>query len=401
MSFQNRSRDLAESYHLLLELLTSEPFLQECFQLVENMCLSRDLDFTVGGKPPSPAFKAFVDRHYYTFLSNAMRQAQGLGFVVWCVRKLQCGDLIPEVLPLGSFSWVIEPDPTGRRALLYKIKLISIKEVQFFVTEWAQPNLNVNESSILHATVQTPLSHLIEEYRILRETMKRYHHADAWNTTARIVVSSDPKQFNHEASQREVFETLDFLKGAMETKRRQTVSAVEEAFQTHHSNHREIVYELPPNHHVEPMPVLKPVVDMEYMTRKFHKSVCCLLGIPSEMVQADRDATSSHGSRGGRLTSRIFQGKMARMCIFLSGLLQEVHQRIYKEEAEFHLVALPRLEVQGIEDLKILHEIGVLQPDHALRLSEVLLGTTVRRGDANKRQKTERVQGAKADDNVL
>jgi hypothetical protein len=381
MACQKRARDLAESYHLLLELLTSEPFLQECFQLIENMCLSRELDFTVGGRPPSPAFKAFIDRHYYTFLSNAMRQAQGLGFVVWCVRKLASGDLIPEVLPLGSFSWVVEPDPTGQRSLRYRLHLIGIKEVPFVVTEWMQPNLNVNESSILHATVQTPLSHLIEEYRILRETMKRYHHADAWNTTARIVVSSEPKQYNHEASQREVFETLDFLKGAVETKRKQTLSAVEEAFQTPHSNHREIVYELPPHHHIEPMPVLKPVVDMDFMTRKFHSSVCSLMGIPSEMVQADRDGSSTHGSRGGRSTSRIFQGKMARMCIFLSGLLQEVHMKIYKEEAEFHLVALPRLEVQGIEDLKILHEIGVLQPDHALRLSDVLLGSTRKRGD--------------------
>jgi len=384
-SCQKRSRDVAESYHLLLELLTSEPFLQECFQLIENMCLSRDLDFTVGGKAPSPEFKAFVDRNYYSFLSNAIRQAHGLGFIVWCVRKLPSGDLIPEVLPLGSFSWIVEPDPSGHRSLQYKVKLISIKEVPFVVTDWVQPNLNVNEGSILHATVQTPLSHLIEEYRILQETMKRYHHADAWNTTARIVVSSDPKQYNHEASQREVFETLDFLKGAMETKRRHTVSAVEEAFHVHQTNHRELVYELPPHHHIEPMPVLKPVVDIDFMMRKFRSSVCSLLGIPSEMVQADRDGSSSsanHGSRGGRSTSRIFQGKMTRMCIFLSGLLQEVHRKIYKENAEFNLVALPRLEIQGIDDLKILHEVGVLQPDHALRLSDVLLGTVrKRKGD--------------------
>ncbi len=385
MSCEKRSRDLSESYFLLLELLTSEPFLQECFQLVENMCLSRDLDFTVAGQPPSPAFKAFVDRHYYSFLSNAMRQAQGLGFVVWCVRKLGSGDMIPEVLPLGSFSWAVEPDPSGHRSLRYRIQLKTIKEVQFVVTEWMQPNLNVNEGSILHATVQTPLSHLIEEYRILRETMKRYHHADAWNTTARIVVSSEPKQFNHEASQREVFETLDFLKGAVETKRRQNPSAVEEAFLTRHTNHREIVYELPPHHHIEPMPVLKPAVDMDFVTRKFHSSVCSLLGIPMEMVQADKDESRAGGSRGGRSTSRIFQGKMTRMCIFLSGLLQEVHQKIYKEGAEFNLTALPRLEVQGIEDLKILHEIGVLQPDHALRLSDVLLGSTKTEGRKRKR----------------
>ncbi len=376
--YQKRSRDLAESYHLLLELITSEPFLQECFQLIENMCLSRDLDFTINGQPPSPEFKTFVDLHYHAFLSNAMRQAQGLGFIVWCVRKLPSGDLIPEVLPLGSFSWAVEPDPSGQRSLHYKVKLISIKEVPFEITEWVQPNLNVNENSILHATVQTPLSHLIEEYRILRETMKRYHHADAWNTTARIAVSSDPKQFNHEASQREVFETLDFLKGAMETKRKHTISAVEEAFQTHHSNHKEMVYELPPHHHIEPMPVLKPVVDIDFMTRKFRSSVCSLMGIPSEMVQADRDVSSST-SRGGRSTSRIFQGKMSRMCIFLTSLLKIVHKKIYKEDAEFNLVALPRLEVQSIEDLKILHEVGVLQPDHALKLSDILLGTVRKR----------------------
>lgn len=372
---------MAESHHLLLELLTSEPFLQECFQLIENMCLSRDIDFTVGGgHAPSPEFKAFVECHYYAFLSNAIRQAQGLGFVAWCVRKLASGDLIPEVLPLGTFSWSVEPDPTGRRSLRYKVELVSIKEVPVVVTEWTQPNLSVNERSILHATVQTPLSHLIDEYRILRETMRRYHHADAWNTTARIVVSSEPKQFNHEASQREVFETLDFLKDAIEIKRRHTTSAVEEAFQAHRSNHGELVYELPPHHHLEQVPVLKPVVDIDFVTRKYRSSVCSLLGIPSEMVQADRGVGSSSGSasgtRGGRSTSRIFQGKMARMCIFLSGLLREVHQRIYKEDAEFHLMALPRLEVQGIEDLKILHEIGVLQPDHALKLSDILLGST-------------------------
>ena len=35
---------------------------------------------------------------------------------------------------------------------------------------------------------------------------------------------------------------------------------------------------------------------------------------------------------------------------------------------------MPRLEIAGIEDLKVLHEIGVLQPEHMIDLSEVLLG---------------------------
>jgi hypothetical protein len=366
-----RVQEIADSYFLLIELLTTEPFLQECLQLIENTCLTGELEFKIDGKDPSPEFKTFVNTHYYPFLKNAIRQAHGLGFVVWCVRKLPSGDKVPEVLPLGTFSWTVEPDPTGEKSLRYKIQLSTIKEVKFFVTEWSQPSLN--ERSLFSATVSTPLSHLLEEYRILRETIKRYHSADAWNTTARIVVSSEPKTFNHEASQKEVFETLDFLKGAVEHKRKNTLSAVEEAFASHHSatGHREIVYELPPHHHIENTPVLKPVVDIEFMFTKFRRSVCSLLGVPAEMVVADR---TQNESRGRKATSRIFQNKMTRMCMFLSGLLQDVHKKIYRnEESEFKLVALSRLEVQDIEDLKTLHEIGVLQPDHALRLSEILL----------------------------
>ena len=108
-----------------------------------------------------------------------------------------------------------------------------------------------------------------------------------------------------------------------------------------------MIYELPPHHHIEPMPMLRPVVDLQFLTTKFRRSVCSLLGIPPEMILAD---SSTHkDSRGGKATSRIFQNKMARMCMFLSDLLQEVHAHIYKEQAEFHLVALPRLEIQGME----------------------------------------------------
>ena len=378
---------MAESHHLLLELLASEPFMQECLQMIENICLSRDIDFTVcGGRPPSDEFKAFVNRYYPQFLKHAIKQAHGLGFVVWCVRRLPSGDKIPEVLPLGTFTWSVEMDPTNRSTLRYRIQLV-VKDIPFHVTEWVQPSFNVTEGSILHATVQTPLAHLIEEYRILRDTVRRYHHADAWNTTARIVVSSEPKQFNHEASHKEVFDTLNFLKGAIETRKKQTLTPVEEAFANQRSsNHNEMVYELPPHHHIEPMPVLKPVVDIDFITNKFRHSVCSLMGIPPGMIMADNE-TQSKQSRGGKATSRIFQNKMSRMCTFLSNLMQEVYEHIYKEQSRFFLAALPRLEIQGIEDLKTLHEIGVLQPDHAMQLSEVLLYPDHHHSPESKRRK--------------
>ena len=368
-----RANDFAESYHLLLELLTSEPFLQECLQTIENTCLCRDIEFSIEGETqPSKKFRAFINRYWYPFLRSAIRMQHGLGFVVWTVRTLKTGEKIPEVLPLGTFTWAVEPEKTNRSSLRYRIQL-NIEAVPFHVTEWAQPNLNVNEGSILHSTVQTPLSHLIEEYKILRETMKRHHHADAWNTTARIVVSNDPKEFNHAAHEKEVFETLDFLKDAIESKRKHAPTAVEEAFLSHGTtNHREAVYTLPVHHHLENVQPLKPTTDLEYLHVKFRHSICSLLGVPCEMVLADR--TGQRESRGGRSTSRIFQTKMMRVCGFLKGLMEEVYEVVYKEKAEFNLLAMPRLEIQGVEDLKILHEIGVLQPEHTVDICELLLG---------------------------
>jgi hypothetical protein len=374
----SRARDQAESYHLLLELMTSEPFLQECLQIIENTCLCRELDFTVGKgvEPPSPKFKAFINRHWYPFLKAAIKQQHGLGFVVWTVRKLESGDKIPEALPLGTFTWAVEPDKSGRASLKYRIQL-GIEEVPFTVTEWVQPSMNVTENSLLHATVQTPLAHLIEEYKILRETQKRHHHADAWNTTARIIVSNDPKEFNHSAQEKEVFETLDFLKDAMESSKRRRacdLTPVDEAFMYRSTNHMEAVYTLPPHHHLENAPALKPTTDLNELHAKFRHNVCSLLGIPCELVAADRASGGQKEARGGRATSRLFQTKMMRVCGFLSSLLSEVYEQIYKEEATFNLLAMPRLEIAGIEDLKILHEIGVLQPEHTVDLSEVLLG---------------------------
>jgi len=41
---------------------------------------------------------------------------------------------------------------------------------------------------------------------------------------------------------------------------------------------------------------------------------------------------------------------------------------------EFVLVPMPRLEIETIQDFKILHEIGALNPDMTVKLSRILLG---------------------------
>lgn len=100
-----------ESYHLLLELCSQEPTMQCCFKIIESTCLARGIDMEIGGKSPSQEFRAFVSRYYLPFAENALRYFFALGFVPWRLRKLSTGDVVPETIPLGLFTWSIESIP--------------------------------------------------------------------------------------------------------------------------------------------------------------------------------------------------------------------------------------------------------------------------------------------------
>ena len=50
---------------------------------------------------------------------------------------------------------------------------------------------------------------------------------------------------------------------------------------------------------------------------------------------------------------------------------------------------MPRLEIETIQDFKILHEIGALSPDMTVKLSRILLGEEP---GAKRNPRTERVQ---------
>jgi hypothetical protein len=75
---------------------------------------------------------------------------------------------------------------------------------------------------------------------------------------------------------------------------------------------------------------------------------------------------------------RIFSTNMHEICRHLQALLTSVYNRIYGARppgaVQFLLVPMPRLEVESIEDFKVLHEIGALTPDMTVKLSRILLG---------------------------
>lgn len=110
--FMERSRlrmlDIEESRNLLLELALYEPNICHCFGILVNACLTEDIDITVKGRNITDEFHKYVNTHYQSFCADAIRCIFIYGFVPWYPRKLVSGDIVPMILPHGTFTWHVE-----------------------------------------------------------------------------------------------------------------------------------------------------------------------------------------------------------------------------------------------------------------------------------------------------
>jgi len=391
---RQRTMDIDESYYLLLELCCTEPLIQQCFSMIENICLAHGI--TLAGKKPTPDFQRYMDTHYLPFLRASIRAMHIYGFVPWRTMTLPSGDKIPEVLPPGSFRWTIEAQSeretqqgfftSGCKDSLYVYRIHlnhgvrTVDDVE--LTEWQPPHANVTENSVMYATVSSPMAYVIQSYKNLQSASQRQAHADAWNCTARVIVSHEPKEFAHDQHRRELFGTfhqhVDVYGRVQAQKPTTNADKVDDMFSNKTFNHHPSVYALPSHHHIDNAPILQPCADIAYLQEKYKVDVCSLLGVPPEMVTTARHKEKlekNNNTQKNLGTSRLMQAKMQTICTFLKSLLTNVYRKIYKQDnQQFEIIPMPRLEISCMEDLQILHEIGVLQPEHTLDLASILLG---------------------------
>ena len=429
----SRLRDIAESQGLLLELVTTEPTIMQCFKIIESTCLSQGIFCRIQGAEASPKFQRFLDEHYAPFCKAAIRAMYTYGFVPWRTRRLGRGDEIPEVLAAGTFGWHTEVGPEEQqrnpsryyrprkrasepspqqlseagdddsRLVVYRVTPtaggIREEDVHVYITH--PPALDVSVNSNLYATVPSPLSYLLTDYKNLREAQQRRSHADAWNTTARLVstfrpnlrVEDNPTQYlmdfaheNHYAAPA-IGDSLFPPFAAHNVWQREHV--MRRQIMETPSNHHPEIYALPRDHDVVPQARLEPCEDMAFLLDKYRRDVSALTGVPHEMI-IGRDNGNHETVRKTIASGRIFSTNMHEVCRHLQTLLRQVYCHIYgsrSDDVEFILVPMPRLEIETIGDFKTLFEIGALTPDMTVKLSRILLGED----PSNKRAKTSAV----------
>lgn len=460
-----RAFDIEESRHLLLELALSEPNIQHCFALIINACLTEDISIRVKGVEHNEHFKKFLIKHYHPFCRDAIKCIYIYGFIPWHVRKLASGDVVPSILPHGSFTWgviSIDRDARQRRLLqnsvhghngpqntaqvvrqltpvssnernrhkdnhknthsdikarqpqdlkskssasampqtsekwanLYipendneskqiqhqiQVTHADLEAENIFIFDVVTPALNIQANSLLYATVESPLAHLLVDYRNLRDAQIRRSYADAWNTTARVFTSCMPPQSvgNEPTSSYLYYETgsdtsrLNMGRNYMQHRHRELEHQVMQP-----SNHTPCLYNLPVHHRLEQLSALSPCEDVNFLLEKFKKDVASVLGIPSEIAYGKNTGLGNGSNEAVDSHNRIFSNMVQQITHHLENLVLEVYSTIYdvpQTDIEVSFTPMPRLDIRSIDDLKTLFEMGAITPDVTAQLSEILL----------------------------
>jgi hypothetical protein len=413
----SRSAHINESRNLLWELVTVEPTVLQCFNIIEATCMSQGIICKIDGEPCSTKFQAFIDEHYIPFAKSALRSMLTYGFVPFHVRKLKDSrDETPEIIPHGTFHWFTETrkkkqtDDGGENEtmqqhdddslLQYRIQLITsltIKDSDVIIYPYTQPCLDVAQNSSTYATVNSPFSHILVDYKNLRQAQLRRSYADAWNTTARLMCTFKPTYRVQEDPNSSYMDFADdnYLQAAASIGIPLGPSLTAHNFWTRdkqiknqferYGSHVPEVYTLPRDHDIDTQPMLTPCEDMEFLLSKFQRDVTSIMGIPYDMIQA-RGSNAHETVKKTISSGKIFSSNMYNYCRYICGILKKIYKLVYKKDnVEFIMIPLPKLELESIADLKILHEIGAITPDTSLQLSSILLGEEMEK----KRKRTE------------
>lgn len=100
-------RQQQEKMHQLIYLVRHTPAVRSCMQRVFNEIVPASVQVQESGKDLTLPLQNFIGPLLAQFLEQALEMAYMCGFVVFVCKK-QNQNLVPVLLPLGSFTWNVE-----------------------------------------------------------------------------------------------------------------------------------------------------------------------------------------------------------------------------------------------------------------------------------------------------
>eukprot|EP00961_Rhodomonas_salina_P122676 1652420-Rhodomonas_salina.2 len=286
--------DSRQDLHYLGTMVHSEPIIERCIGAITSGTLMKGITVMSkdGARMATKSFHNFVNKYYLHFARDAVRMFFITGFVVWHVARRQIKgstQLIPEVLPLGTFTWTVKTRDKQRKRkiddplLWYDIQLQGV-ECDYHVFDFVKPDMTMQCVSALSSVI--PL------YIRLQVTRAAKTRCEEWNASVLMAVENSEKlQSNQMADEGAAlntkalnphFDTLYEDTLAESTESRAAVAREQAANAKLPSNTH--IFVLPKNHSVRGLDRVDTPQGMPESELEFQREVCYAMGVPVSLV---------------------------------------------------------------------------------------------------------------------
>ena len=91
---------------VVTKMIYDEPCVMGAISMLQSLCLRQGILLRWGSTPPTPSFHSHIQKNFVPFCKEAILSCLAVGFVPFRLRR-EGNLVIPEVLPLGTFSWSV------------------------------------------------------------------------------------------------------------------------------------------------------------------------------------------------------------------------------------------------------------------------------------------------------
>jgi hypothetical protein len=378
---------LSELIRNLGTLLHDEPVVQMALRILTSHCLGGGgVQLKYGNLNPSPNFQRYLNKYFHPFCKDAIVSYLAVGFVPYRIRKNEKGAKVPEVLPLGTYTWYVarssqttigtpwndigkpppsenvESESSDKPLLKYVVHSAYCKEdIQVYPF--------VNPQILFSCT--SPLSSLIQPYMILCHKRDCTIRADGFNSQPSLVLEHQDKLLINDVSNsgmaiqntKDMDNKSNFDYRTMGDRQNMIHTLIEESKCVSHLPRDSVSFVAPKNHSVHGLDKVLTPQDLLKDELQFNRLVGMACGIPISLLMQGCQSLgvgSGGGSKEGwaentEASNRVLLDTCKNINCHLEQLLQQIHGSIYGEDL-MPTFCIPVIPVIPFEQLLLAYD---------------------------------------------
>ena len=389
-------------------MINHEPSVQSALRQVQAFCLVGGIQLKYGGTtPPTPRFTQHLNKNFIPFCRDVIESFLTVGFAPYRIRKSKSGAQIPELLPLGTYTWHVarnmnnmggymkEEDPfAGDNSKKRKREAATVPFLQYEINSmYCEDPVHVHVFIPPQALFlcSSPLASLLACYGHLLNKRECAYRADQFNSQPSLIMEKHTKIPINAATEKGMSLTATENKGNegdIANRRSGNMKMMHDVMDTFaHRTHLppEAVMVMVPSEHA--VHSLDRVLSPQEMLREelsFTRQVALSCGIPCAMLlqgggSIGASATSASNTNawaeGIEGSNRLFLDTCRNINSHLECMLYDIYSGIYGiNHGHAPVFKLPLVPTIPFEQLMIAHEAQLVDDKCFSRMLEATWG---------------------------